>query len=145
MTGKTHLGLARILILLVLAVNVQCALAFIFSPAGYSPSFELSGAAGSAAVQGSGILFLMWNVPYAFAASHPVHRRISLIEALAMQSIGLIGESLLLAALPPGHPALVQTLSRFIIFDAAGLALLVIAFVLTLPPALKTRLASPGA
>lgn len=135
MTVNARLGWARILILAVLVVNVQCALVFILWPGSFTGSFELSGTAGKAAVQGFGILFLMWNIPYAVAASHPLKRRVSLIEALVMQTIGLAGESLLLAGLPPGHPALVQTLSRFIIFDGGGLVLLAGAFWLVISTA----------
>ena len=66
------------------------------APATFAPGFELGGAAGAAAVRGMGVLFLMWNVPYAVALWHPVRYRMSLYEAITMQAIGLIGESLIL-------------------------------------------------
>ncbi len=50
---------------------------------------------------GMGVLFLMWNVPYAVALWHPLRHRISLYEALAMQAIGLLGESLIYLSLSP--------------------------------------------
>ena len=56
----------------------------------------MQGAAGEALVRGFGVLFVMWNVPYAVAAWHPVRRRVSLGEAAV----------------------------RFIWFDGAGLVLL---------------------
>ncbi len=114
-----------------LAWNVQCALAFLIAPATYAAGFELSGAPGDAAVRGIGLLFLMWNVPYAVALWHPVRYRVSLYEALAMQTIGLLGESLILLSLPAGHTLARASLGRFIAFDAAGLALLVVAVVAT--------------
>ena len=83
-------------------------------------------------LQGMGILFVMWNVPYAVALSHPVRRRVSLVEAIAMQAIGLFGETLLLFSLPGGHPALVDSVGRFILFDGVGLGALVIALAVTL-------------
>lgn len=71
-----------------------------------------------------GILFLMWNVPYATAFWHPVRRRFSLYEALAMQAIGLAGECLLLFSLPVENVLLRGSITRFILFDMGGLAML---------------------
>jgi hypothetical protein len=122
-----RLWLARVLIGVVFFFNVQCALVFIQQPGAYAAGFELGGAAGDGLVRGMGILFLMWNVPYAVALSHPLRRRVSLLEAVAMQALGFFGETLLLLGLPAGHPALVDTVGRFILFDGLGLALLVTA------------------
>lgn len=122
--------IARALIGLVLFFNVQCALAFIFSPGAFAPGFEVGGVPGEAMVRGLGVLFLMWNVPYAVALADPRRHRTSLYEAIAMQAIGLAGESLLVAGLPVGHPALQATAARFIAFDASGLAGLILAALL---------------
>jgi hypothetical protein len=118
------LWLARLLIGLVLCWNLECALAFLWRPGDYAPGFELAGGPGVAMVRGLGILFLMWNVPYALAAWHPRRQRTSLLEALAMQAIGLLGETALFFSLPAGHAALRGTAMRFILFDGAGLVLL---------------------
>lgn len=83
------------------------------------------------AVQAMGLLFVMWNVPYVVAITNPARQMISLIEACVMQGIGLVGESILLLSLPPGHFMLTQTVQRFIGFDGAGLLLLVIALTLS--------------
>jgi len=48
--------------------------------------------------------------------------------ALAMQFIGLAGESLILITLPQGHTLLSTSITRFIAFDASGLVLLAGAF-----------------
>lgn len=122
-----RLGLARAAIGLVFGWNVQAAVAFLLAPAIYAPGFELSGAPGAAMVRGLGVLFLMWNVPYAVALWHPVRHRVSLYEAVAMQAIGLAGESLILLSLSGGHPVAASTVTRFIAFDGAGLGLLVLA------------------
>jgi hypothetical protein len=122
-----RLWLARLLIGIVLLWNVQCALAFLLVPATFAPGFELSGAAGAAAVRGMGVLFLMWNVPYAVALWHPVRHRVSLNEAVAMQTIGLIGESLILLSLGGAHPVAAGSVTRFIAFDGAGVVLLALA------------------
>jgi hypothetical protein len=122
-----RLWLARLLVGTVLLVNVQCALVFIWRPEAYSPGFELPGAAGAAAVRGLGVLFLMWNVPYTVAVVHPGRHRISLYEAIAMQAIGLSGETLILLSLPALHAVARTTTTRFILFDAAGLAALCLA------------------
>ena len=73
----------------------------------------------------------MWNVPYAVALWHPVRHRVSLYEALAMQAIGLLGESLILLSLPAALTVARASVGWFILFDAAGLALLGMAFALT--------------
>jgi hypothetical protein len=123
--------IGQILIGLVFLFNVQCAIAFIFTPDTYSPGFEVSGVMGAGIVRGMGLLFLMWNVPYLVALINPVKYRISLYEAVAMQAIGFAGESLLLATFPPGHALIRATLWRFILFDGCGLLALILAAWLT--------------
>ncbi len=125
---NARLWLARLFIAVVFFFNVQCAVAFLAAPQAYAPGFELAGPAGEGMVRGLGVLFLMWNVPYAVALWHPLRFRISLVEAVAMQIIGVTGETLLLAALPAGHNVLRASVTRFIAFDASGMALLLIAF-----------------
>ena len=122
-----RLWLARLLIGVVFLWNVQCAIAFLLAPATFAPGFELGGVAGEAAVRGMGVLFLMWNVPYAVALWDPVRYRVSLYEAVAMQAIGLIGESLILLSLGGAHPVAAGSVARFIAFDGAGLVLLALA------------------
>jgi hypothetical protein len=129
---KARIGFSRLLIAVVVFFNLQAALAFLIDPGKYAPGFELSGVAGEALVRGMGILFIMWNVPYLVALTHPVQHRLSLFEAIAMQAIGVMGESILLATLPEGHPALVMTALRFIAFDLGGLGLLILAAILTM-------------
>lgn len=123
-----RLATARLLIGMVIAWNVQAALAFILSPGAYAPGFELSGAPGIAAVQGTALLFIMWNVPYLVACWHPRRHIVSLVEALLMQSIGLIGESALLLSISADHTSLRASIIRFIIFDVTGLLALTFAF-----------------
>jgi hypothetical protein len=126
-----RLWISRILIGLVLLDNLQAAVFFITKPDGFAAAFDLVGPAGLAAMRSTGILFLMWCVPYAFAAVHPICFRISLIEACIMQTIGILGESFLLNKLPAELVNTSTSLGRFIIFDAAGLILLLIALGLT--------------
>ena len=90
-------------------------------------------------VRGLGLLFMMWNVPYAVALWHPVRCRVSLVEAVTMQTIGVTGETLLLATLPAGHNVIQASITRFIIFDASGLVLLLVAFWLAVRPAANFR------
>ena len=126
-SSKQRVWIARILIGSVFLINVQCALLFIWAPGDYSYSFELSGAPGAAAVRAIGVLFLMWNVPYAFALFNPVKYRNSLVEAMIMQAIGLVGESLILSMLPAQYAIARLSITRFIIFDGAGLLALLLA------------------
>jgi hypothetical protein len=120
--------IARILIGIVTFFNLQCAAVFLIYPARYAPAFEVSGVPGSSFVSALGILFLMWNIPYLFALSHPVRHCTSLIQAVIMQSVGLVGESILYFNTPTTHAILRQSTLRFIIFDGGGLLLLLVAF-----------------
>lgn len=78
-------------------------------------------------IQGLGLLFLMWNIPYLVALFDPVRHSTSLIEAVVMQTIGVIGESLLLLRVPREYLNLHTSVLRFIIFDGGGLVFLLIA------------------
>lgn len=122
-----RIWLARLLIGLVFLFNVQCALVFLLWPGRYASGFELAGALGEALVRAMGLLFLMWNVPYAVALWNPERYRISLYEALAMQAIGLVGETWIYLNLSSIHIIARSSLSRFIIFDGFGLILLLTA------------------
>ena len=126
-----QMWLARFLIGAVTFMNVQSGIAFLWRPEAYVAGFELSGAAGESTLRGIAILFLMWNVPYAVATVNPLKYRVSLYEAVAMQTIGLAGESILLLTLDNNHFVLVATVFRFIIFDALGLVALLLAVWIT--------------
>jgi len=125
-----RIWLSRLLIAIVTVWNVQAAVVFILSPCSFVHAYELSGAPGEAAVRGVGVLFLMWNVPYVFAAIHPIRYRLGLVFALWMQLTGLIGESYIYSTLTAGHEILKSSILRFIIFDGAGLVLLLCAWLL---------------
>jgi hypothetical protein len=119
--------IARILIGLVFLINVQCALVFLFDPSPYMVGFGLEGMAGEQTVRAFGLLFLMWNVPYAFALANPIKHRISLIEAVIMQAIGLIGETSILLIGGPYPSPIESTLRCFILIDGIGLVFLLMA------------------
>jgi hypothetical protein len=86
-----RIWIARLFIGIVTIWNLQAAFIFIFSPSGFVRSYELSGAAGEAAMRGVGVLFLMWNVPYLFALQNPIRYQLALYFAMLMQFVGLIG------------------------------------------------------
>jgi hypothetical protein len=136
---QVRLWAARVCVGAVFFFNVQCAVAFWLSPARYAPSFELSGISGEAAVRGIAVLFLMWNVPYAVALWHPRRHRLSLWQALAMQALGVIGETLIWGTLPGAQVVLRGALLRFIIFDAGGLVALCGATALVAGPSRPTQ------
>ena len=119
------LWLARGCILLVFAINLLCAFQFILQPTRYTSSFDLNGYSGTAVIRSIGILFLMWNVPYAFALINPVRNFTALLSAIIMQAIGVIGETWVYFSIPL-LLSFTQSISRFIIFDAVGLILLLI-------------------
>lgn len=122
--------LARVAVALVFIVNVQCALSFVFWPEAYVLQFELSGIPGIVAVQGIGVAFLMWNATYPAVIASPERFRALYIVVLVQQTIGLAGESWILANLPEGHDMLAASIERFIAFDAFGLVLMGAAFAL---------------
>ena len=128
MSEKTRLWLVRTLIAIVTVWNLQAALVFILWPGLFAPGFELSGVPGAAAVRGTGILFLMWNVPYLVALWEPRRYHLALGMAIVMQLVGLLGESSIFLTLPDGHALLRGSILRFIIFDGSGLVLLLAAF-----------------
>ena len=128
MNEKSRNWVSRFLIGLVTAWNLQAALTFILWPEQYAPGFELTGVPGAEAVRGTGILFVMWNVPYLVALWHPRKYRLALGLAVVMQFVGLVGESLILFTLPNEHALLSASITRFIAFDASGLLLLGVAF-----------------
>ena len=128
MTEKSRLWLARLLIAIVTGWNLQAALIFILWPERFMGGFELTGVPGAAAVRGTGILFVMWNVPYLVALWHPFKYRLVVGITAMMQLVGLVGESLILFTLPDGHALLSTSITRFIIFDGSGLILLLGAY-----------------
>jgi len=121
----------RILIGVVLFLNLDAAISFMVSPSLFVGAFSLEGVPGEAAIVGTGILFLMWQVPYILATLNPIRHRVSVFEALVMQSVGFIGESLLWMKLPETYRILRSSILRFIIFDGVGVLLIIIAIVLT--------------
>ena len=133
---------ARIAVGAVFLVNVWCALAFIIDPRSYVGGFELGGVTGTVVVQSFGILFLMWNATYPPVIWDPVRHRTLFAIVLAQQLIGVVGEIALWTALPAGHDTLLDTGLRFLRFDAAGLAIMAAAFLLTRSP--HARLVDAG-
>jgi len=128
-----RIHIARAALLAVLAANLSAAVPYLLRPADYAGAFELAGVPGEAAVRGFGLLFLMWGVPFIPAILHPARQRVAFLCVLAMQVIGLVGESLMLLGLPASHAALRTTGLRFIAFDGTGLALLLAAYRITRP------------
>ncbi|MCL2339760.1 MAG: hypothetical protein FWC59_02530 [Actinomycetia bacterium] len=121
-----RLWIARFCVLAVFAVNIYCALVFIVLPDQYLASYELNGPAGRAALMGLGVAFLMWNTTYPPVIYRPERYRLLYVIVLIQQMIGLVGESLILWQLPAETAALAASLQRFILFDAAGLLLLLL-------------------
>lgn len=122
--------LARLLLALVLISNLYAALGFLFNPQSFTAAYELSGAPGEAAVAGIGLLFLMWQVPYIVALINPLKHKLSLLEALLMQALAVIGETFIRMRIPLVHSNLREAITRFILFDLAGLALLLLAWLI---------------
>jgi hypothetical protein len=127
---STQLWLSRLLIAIVTGWNLQCAAVFLIAPTGFAAGFELDGVPGAAAVRGLAVLFVMWNVPYLVALWHPQRYTLALALAVAMQFVGLAGESFILSTLPAEYAILRGSIWRFIWFDGAGLPFLLAAWML---------------
>ncbi len=121
---------ARVCVALVTGWNLQAAFTFIVNPGKFAHAYELSGIPGEAAIRGFGILFLMWNIPYLFAAKDPARYKLALNIALLSQLIGFIGESYIFHTLTLEHIPLRNSILRFILFDSAGVFLLAISWML---------------
>lgn len=124
------INLARLFVALVLASNLYAALAFFLTPRSFTAAYELMGTPGEAAVAGMGLLFLMWQVPYCLALLNPLKYQLSLLEALIMQTLGVLGETCILLRIPLQNAILRSSITRFLVFDVAGLALLALAWLL---------------
>lgn len=122
--GALSVWLARLALSVVFLVNLECALAFIFSPSRYLANFEMSGLGGRVAVQGFGIFILLWIVPYPLAIYHPRRHILSFAYTVVSQAIGTLAETILLLTLPAGHSLLHATGLRFVLVDGTGLLLL---------------------
>jgi hypothetical protein len=121
--------LIRSLIALVFASNILCAFQFVVNPSDYIQQFDQTGEAGVVVIRSLGILFFMWNVPYAIAIYHPFRYPVALFSALMMQLIGFLGEMWIYFSIQ----SLVNTKSsimKFMIFDLVGLLLLTLAVTL---------------
>lgn len=121
--------IAQSVITLVFLVNVSCAILFIFQPSTYLSAYELQGIGGLAAIQGIGITFLMWNATYPALIIQPKCSWLFGI-VIAQQIIGLVGETIIFVTTASPTVMLSQSILRFIAFDAIGLVLLVIAWLL---------------
>ena len=130
-TRKASIWVARVLVFAVFFVNVQCALQFLLWPGAYTAAYQVEGASAEVMVRTVGICFLMWNATYPPVIAKPDRFRVLFSVIIAQQVIGLVGESLLLLGLADGLSVLAGSIMRFVAFDAAGLVLLVAAFILT--------------
>ncbi len=124
---------ARICFLVVFALNVQCALGFIFWPESFAGAYGLSGVVGNAAIQGIGVAFLMWNATYPAFIIFPRRFKVLGWVIIAQQLIGLIGESCILVGLlglpdVSSYSVLASSIERFIAFDAGGLLIMSASF-----------------
>ena len=124
--------IARLALIIVFVVNVQCALGFIVNPQDFVGAYELSGAVGAAAIQGLGVAFLMWNATYPLPIVNPLKHRVLFGVVLAQQVIGIIGEFYVQSQLPAGHAALAESITRFSNFDLFGLVIMGASFALLL-------------
>ena len=120
---------ARLAFAAPLAWNLQCIISLLTAPAESAVAFGLTGTAGTAAVQGLAVAFLMWNATYPLFIYAPVRFKELGIIVAVQQLIGLVGETLILFSLPANAGALIASIQRFIVFDAAGLVLMVAALI----------------
>ena len=126
---RSRTWIIRLLVLAVFLSNLSAALPFLLAPGHFAPSFELEGEVGAVMVRSVGLLFLMWIVPYVPVILSPRRARPCLWVILVQQLLGLGGETWMWL-MTEGHATLRATGARFILFDSAGLALLIVALAL---------------
>lgn len=124
MYHQVRLWLSRFLILIVTGWNIQAAIFLFLSGHTLSNTLGFVGSSGRLLVSGIALLFIMWNIPYIVAAYNPYRYRISLFEAIAMQAIAFIGETILYLKMSDLPPELTQTLQTYMLFDGSGLVFL---------------------
>jgi hypothetical protein len=136
---RSIIWIARILISIVTFLNLQAAVYFLLRPQSFAPGFELTGSVGNAMIRAMGLLFLMWNIPYIVAVINPLRHFVSLVEAVIMQAVGVVGETLILFTLGGQHPVIRSSVLRFIYFDGGGLVILLVAFFIVLKVKQKNK------
>jgi len=124
--------LARAAVLLVFGWNVLCALQFFLVPGDYAPAYGLAVTPeNEALVAGLGVAFLMWNVTYPAVIANPVKFKALFVVVLVQQLVGLVGESVIwfrLSDASLASSAIADGIMRFVLFDGAGLVLMLVAF-----------------
>ena len=120
--------IVRICFTFVFVVNVHCALSYIINPAAFAPGFDLPLETGSVAVAGMGVAFLMWNATYPAFIVSPKRFTILGWVILIQQIIGLVGETIIYFSLTASSHMAAMSIQRFIAFDALGLVLMGISF-----------------
>lgn len=120
---------ARLTVGIVFLLNVQCAVSFLLFPENFTARFELSGTAGQAAIQGIAVAFLMWNATYPLVIIDPCRYRTLFGVVLVQQGIGIVGESWIYLNVYADHSMLASSIARFVLFDAIGLIIMTIAFI----------------
>lgn len=126
--GRGAVWVARLAFALVFVINVRCALGYVVYPAAHLGDFGLTGVAGEAALRGLGVAFLMWNATYPLAMANPVRYAPVAVIVLVQQTIGLVGETLIYATVPPEYSQMLAGIRAFIAFDAFGLLVMLLAF-----------------
>lgn len=130
---KTGAGLivAKTLYLIVFISNMICIIAFLTDPEGYIYSYQVKGSLGAiAAIQGFGVAFAMWNVTYPFYIFSRKNNKTLGLVIIVQQVVGLIGELYIQSGLSSECEILYDSIERFVFFDAGGLVLLLVGFVI---------------
>ena len=122
----------RLLVLLVFASNMYCAAMFFLNPGDFTAAYQLTGEGAQTVIAGMGVAFAMWNATYIPLIVFPYKFTLLFWVVLAQQIIGLAGETYLYMGLGPEQAILASSIMRFIIFDAVGLVLLIIASILSM-------------
>ena len=135
-TTGWRIWFARAMVAIVFAWNVLCALQFVLLPEEYAMGYGLAPTvANGALVSGIGVAFLMWNVTYPLVIANPARYRVLFGVVLAQQLVGLLGETIIwlrLSGAGVADGAMAAGIMRFVVFDAAGLVMMGVAFALML-------------
>jgi hypothetical protein len=122
---------ARLCIVCVFAWNMSCAISFIIDPSQGTVGYELSGVGAIAAIRGMGVIMLMWNISYIPLIYKPSRFRCMFVVVIIQQLIAVAGDMYVVLFDASSASMLYDSVTRFLMFDIAGIVLLIIAYFLS--------------
>jgi hypothetical protein len=110
---------------------MSCAISFIIDPSQGTVGYELSGVGAIAAIRGMGVIMLMWNISYIPLIYRPSRFRCMFVVVIIQQLIAVAGDMYVVLFDASSASMLYDSVTRFLMFDIAGIVLLIISYFLS--------------